>query len=432
MQALLSSRRSFLQTTLLGAAGLGALSFSRAAEAPVSTDLPNRIHGLLLGAFLGDALGGPIEFQPPDKVQGIADPPKRWHDDELLDDAALAATANRLRLRSYHELRPEPESYGQWNVNSAPGTVTDDSRHKLLLLHGLRRAEARNAWPFDVRALAQAHLDWPEQSFIRDRPAYRALCDDWLAEWQLGARWVLGERDPARALPPERMWVGLPTCCGQMTLPPLAALFAGRPDDAYRAAFQLAFFDNGIGRDLNAVLVAGLAQALVTPVDALKPTAAWDTVLRALRETDPYRFRKVRWTHRAVDRWLDFAERAATEAGSRPARMFAALEREFATTTKWEAQVPVSVAFACIRLARHNPLAALQLSLEWGHDSDSYSSLLGAFVGALHGPDIFPAAWRTQLADRLRADFNADFNEEVTLLVRLQQLGRSRKLVADD
>ena len=36
--------------------------------------------------------------------------------------------------------------------------------------------------------------------------------------------------------------------------------------------------------------------------------------------------------------------------------------------------MPVVVAFACVAMASHDPLAALQLSLEWGH-AVSYTHL---------------------------------------------------------
>lgn len=415
MKSLLS-RRDFLAAT--GGALLAAGCASR-GEPTEPDGLAERIRGLLLGTYLGDALGGPIEFQPADQVAGIANPPKAWWDDEVWDADARRQAAERLRLRSYRELRPRPESYAHWLPDAAPGTITDDSRHKFVLLHALREAERRHRQP-DVRGLAQAYLDWPQLPALRRRPHYSELCADWIEEWQLGARWVLGDRDEHRALPPERMWIGLPTCCGQMTSLPLAAVHAGRPEAAYRAAYELGFFDNGFGKDLNAALVAGLAVALAIP--ASTPAAeAWSKIIATLRQTDPLRHGSVRWTHRSVDRWLDVAHAQVVAAQGRPARLFAGLNREFAQTTKWEAQVPFTVVFACAEFAEWDPLAALQLSLEWGHDSDSYAQLLGAFVGALNGPDIFPAAWRNTVTERLREDYEVEIEADTRLLVRLHR-----------
>ena len=201
------TRRRFCQC--LAAALALAAHLSHAETPALQPSLEDRIRGLVLGGALGDALGGPIEFQARDKIQGLPDPPKVWRDGEKLDAAARAATAGRLRLRPYGALRPVPESYGQWNTNAEPGTITDDTRHKLVLLHALHAADQANRWPLRVKDLAQAYLDWPRTKAVVGRPGYEALAADWLEEWQFGARWVLGDRDLAKALPPERMWQSL-------------------------------------------------------------------------------------------------------------------------------------------------------------------------------------------------------------------------------
>jgi hypothetical protein len=298
----------------------------------------------------------------------------------------------------------------------------------LLVLH---RADAADLWPLGVADLARAYVDWPESPAVVGRTGYPALAADWLEEWRFAARWVLGSRDTAVALPPSRMWQGLPTCSGQMSLPPLAAVFAGEPERAYRAAHGLGFFDNGFGKDLNAAIVAGLAVALVTPTKGPGDQAAWDAVIGAMRRCDPYRFGAIRWTQRAVDRWLDFARRAVEGAAGRPARLFATLEKEFAANSKWEAQIPFVVTFASLEICGHHPLAALQLAMEWGHDTDSYAQLTGAFVGALHGPGIFPAAWREAVRDRLVADHGVDLDAECRFLMSLRAKARGRGLVLE-
>ena len=423
------TRRRFIKCS---AAALAiAPSFLRAAPATNEVDVSARIRGLILGGAIGDALGGPIEFQSRASVQGLVDPPKIWRAGEKLDAAARLATASRLQLRSYRDLRPGTESYGQWNPNSEPGTITDDTRHKLVFLHALHIAERNGRWPIGVKELAQAYLDWPKSKAIVGRTGYEELAKDWLEEWQFGARWVLGERDLSKALPPERMWQGLPTCCGQMTLLPLSAIYAGRPEQAYRAAYSLGFFDNGFGKDLNAALVAGLAQALVTSANSGRARPAFEIVLEAMRGTDPFRFRKIRYTERAVDRWLNLALKFAREAQGEPALLFASLEKEFAHTTKWEAQVPFVVAFSCLELADYDPLAALQISMEWGHDTDSYAQLVGAFVGAIHGDALFPAAWRDAVTRRLRMDHGTDLDEECRFLSRLREVAQRKALIAE-
>lgn len=424
-------RRNFLRTAATAWVTLAASPgwpLQAAEGPPKALDLRDRTRGLLLGSALGDAFGGPIEFQSHEDVARIPDPPKVWKDGETLDAQARSATAARLRLRPYAPLRTKPESYAMWNAYAAPGTVTDDTRHKLILLEALRAAVEQDA-DLDARGLAKAYLDWTRQPILQEKQGYDTLAADWLEEWQLSARWILGERDLAKARPPERMWQGLPTCCGQMTLLPLATIFPGQPDRAYLAAWHLGWFDNGFGKDLNAALVAGLATALITPIDPKQPRAAWDAILSSMRSTDPFGYGRIRWTGRAVDRWLDLALRLSREAKGEPARLFAALETEFRQTTKWEAQVPFVVTFACLDLAAHDPLAALQLSLEWGHDTDSYAALLGAFVGAVHGASLFPLEWRDAVAARLRTDLDFDLETACSFLDELRRHARTRPVV---
>jgi ADP-ribosylglycohydrolase len=273
------NRRLFLKTTSLIACSTPLFHHAFAAET-ISADLRDRVHGVLLGSMIGDALGGPIEFQEPSAVQKLNNPPKIWGSDEVIDDASLKAAAARLELKSYEALRPRPEPYAHWTVNAEPGSVTDDSRHKLILLQALHDADAETSWPLTVEGFARAHLEWPKSPDLQDNADFKQLRADWLREWGQGARWVLGNRDPEIALPPTRMWGGLPTCSGQMSLLPLAALFPGQPGPAYRAAYQLGFFDNGFGKDLNAALVAGLAVALVMPSSKAPDPGAWKTIIK--------------------------------------------------------------------------------------------------------------------------------------------------------
>ena len=429
------NRRRFLRASTLGSLTAAAfwsdLAAAGTGPAPAAdSELDARVEGLLLGSLIGDALGGPVEFQDLNEVARLPTPTKRWLDDEVLDAHGLAAARDRLILRPYAPLRPAPEPYAHWSVNAPPGTVTDDSRHKIVLLDCLRTAQKKGRWPISARTLAQTYLDWPAGGPVRQRPDVLKLNEDWLREWHLASRWQLGERKPELALPPERLWSGLPTCCGQMTLPPLAALFPGKPDSAYRAAYSLAYFDNGWGRDLNAALVAGLAEALTVPANLPTP-AAWERIYQAMRGPDPYRYREVPWTHRSVDRWLDLAQSAAREANRHPARLFQRLETEFRQTIKWEAQVPFVVAFAVLALCDHDPLAALQLSIEWGHDTDSYAQLVGAFIGARHGVGLFPERLARPVRERLAADYGQDVREWVTLLQAIRRRGAQTRLIAD-
>ncbi|MEZ4702930.1 MAG: ADP-ribosylglycohydrolase family protein [Rhodothermales bacterium] len=353
---------------------LPATVLAQSATAP-------RIEGLLIGALIGDAAGGPDEFQTPERSGWTAG-------DGPLTDEGIAALRARFRLKPYTR-RPEPEPYAHWLPDAPPGTVTDDSRFKILFFRSL----AETGRP-DRLAFARTLLAWRADTTGR----YGDLPRQWLDEFAYAARWELGERDPALARPPDRQWGGIPTMAGQMPFLPLAAFHPGDPEAAYRAVWAIDFMDTGYGLDLNAALVAGLAEALA-------PDATWASIEAAMRETDPFGYGDAPWVQRRLDRWLDFAHDAVRRADGRPARLFAILDAELQAEQWWEAWVPMTVVFACAELARYDALATLQLIMEFGHDTDSYMEVAGALFGALHGAEVFPEAIRVTVEARLLADY---------------------------
>nr|MCU0347436.1 ADP-ribosylglycohydrolase family protein [Saprospiraceae bacterium] len=399
---------------------------------PDDAFLRSKTKGLLIGSFFGDALGGPIEFQDHEQIQKTPGPPKLWKRGEVISPAEIQAAAARLWLREYRHLRTIPESYGQWAYNGEPGTVTDDSRHKMVLIGLLRQAEKAGTWPIGPRDMASSYLAWRHSPTIVERPQYHAIVDEWLGETYRAANWLLGSRDTSVAYPTERLWNGLPTCYGQMAQPPLAAIFPGRPQDAYLAAYHLGFYDNGWGKDMNAALVAGLAEAMVIDVEKTGRKAAWERIFKTMRETDPYGYNRIPWTPRSVPLWLDLADSFVLRSEGQPAILFDILNEELKYDIKWEAHVPFVVIFSVLKICDYDPLAALQLSIEWGHDHDSYAQLLGAFVGALHGESLLKQEWQDTVHHRLKLDYGEDWEEWTNLLVRLRGLAGQQQLVKID
>ncbi len=382
-----------------------------------------------MGTFIGDALGGPIEFQGHPEIQATPNPPKLWTDtNNIINDAELKAARERIYFREYKYLRPLPEPYGHWGTNAAPGTVTDDSRHKFILMHMLRKALQKKQWPVTDKTLARAYLSWSNSITIKTHAGYDTLCKQWLYESYKAVNWLLGSREAGKAYPSERLWNALPTCYGQMSLTPLAALFPGEPEKAYLAAYHLAWFENGFAKDMISAIVAGLSAALTLDPSTMTNEQLWNKVIEAMRTTDPYAYTKVPWSERAVERWLNLSDLYVKQSGGSPAKLFALLEKEFMYTTKWEAQVPFMVIFSCLKICKYDPLAALQLSIEWGWDHDSYAQLLGAFVGAIYGPDIFKQDMRNTVAQRLQLDYDEDINEWVSTLMKIKELGDTKKI----
>lgn len=389
----------------------------------------SKIRGLLTGTLLGDALGGPIEFQGHTEIQATPNPPKLWTDtSEIINEEALKAAANRIYLREYKYLRPIPEPYGHWGTNAAPGTVTDDSRHKIIFMHFVRNALQQNKFPATDKQYATAYINWSKSNTIKKHAGYDTLVKQWLDESYKCINWMLGSRKNGEAYPPERLWNALPTCYGQMALLPIAAIYPGEPEKAYLSSYSLAWFENGFAKDMISAINAGLAKALVLDPSHMTNEELWKEVMHTIQVTDPYAYTKVPWSERAVDRWMNLVDLYVKQANGSPAKLFALLEKEFMYTTKWEAQVPFVVIFSCLKICNYDPLAALQLSIEWGWDHDSYAQLLGAFIGAIYGPDIFKKDMRDTITKRMELDYNENIEEWVNTLIKLQQAGRQKQL----
>jgi ADP-ribosylglycohydrolase len=409
---------------------LQTVAFAQKKSPVPGTDfIRNKIKGLLTGTFLGDALGGPIEFQGHPEIQATPNPPKLWTDTtEKMDEAAIKAAANRMYFREYKYLLPFVQSYGCWTLHAPPGSVTDDSRHKMILMHMLRTAIQKNQWPLTEKHSAQAYLDWSQSKVIKTHPGYDTLCPQWLGESYKAINWMMGSRKKGEAYPPERLWNALPTCYGQMALTPMAALYPGEPEKAYLAAYNIAWFDNGFAKDMIGASVAGISVALTLDPKKMTNEQMWYKVFAAMKQTDPYDYLKIPWCERQMQRWLEVADIYVKEANGSPAKLFALLDKEFMYTTKWEAQVPFLVVFAVLKICKYDPLAAMQLCIEWGNDHDTYPQFLGAFIGAMYGPEIFKTDMAAAVTKRVQLDYDENIDEWVNTLITVQQLGRKKEL----
>jgi ADP-ribosylglycohydrolase len=393
----------------------------------------NKTKGLLLGTFIGDALGGPIEFQGHAEIQASPNPPKLWTDTaDLMDDDAIKDAAGRMYFREYKYILPFAQPYGCWAENAPPGSVTDDSRHKMILMQMLRTALQKNQWPLTYKHSAQSYLDWSKSAVIKKHSGYDTLCPQWLGESYKSINWIMGSRKIGEAYPVERMWNAMPTCYGQMALTPMAALYPGEPEKAYLAAYNTAWFDIGFAKDMIAASVAGISVALTLDPSKMKNEQLWEKVFETMKKTDPYDYSKVPWCSRQVQRWLDVADLYAKESNGSPAKLFALLDKEFIYTTKWEAQVPFLVVFSILKICKYDPLAAMQLSIEWGNDHDTYPQFLGAFIGAIYGPDIFKAGMKDMVTKRLQLDYDENIEEWVNTLMKVQELGKTKALFKND
>ncbi len=377
-------------------------------------------------------MGGPVEFDEEGRAGQLMPRLRDWPRERAIGPSDLKTLAASLPLHGYEQLRPTTASYGPWTTSAPAGTVTDDSRHKIILMDALRRARDSGE-PATRRSLAKAYLRFDNHPCIAAHPGYSDLNEEGHAEFRQAARWVLGQTSTERALPPERIWAGVGTCCGMMTLLPLAGAFPNRPEAAYRAAFELGFFDNGNAKDINAALVAALAVAITLDADHNDPASrrqAWQQLKQVMLETDPFRYEDSPYTKRPVRQWMDYAEEAVRRSAGSPKALYRIFADECRVEHWWESHLIFVIVLACSELCDYDPLATMHVILDFGYDTDSSAQVLGAIAGALFGSDVFPAAMRATVTEQFQADYLEDLDEWTAVLSDLSDRGRFPQVVA--
>ncbi len=385
-------------------------------ETAAESEIASRIRGLIMGGVLGDAIGGPVEFQSGDKIDAVLPGTRKWNVDRRLTETERRTLAETLKLHSYEELRPGIESYGQWAIKAPAGTVTDDTRHKMVLIRTLQSAVAKQQFPVRARDLARAYIDFTPYQGIQPEGELAKMNDEGFREYRMAARWLLGERNLGTARPLDRLWSGIPNCSGQMMLTPLAAAFPGQPEAAYRAAYALDFIDGPGARDMACALVAGLAAVLSPPATDLPESDRWKLLLNTMRATDPYKYSDVPFAGRPLLGWMDKAEEFASSANGIPAKLFERLEKDGQPVYWWDAHFTLLVPMTMLFFCEFDTLAALHLTLDFGHDTDSYAHVLGAMSGAVIGESVFPQEMQTTVRNRMQADYGEDIDDWHTTL----------------
>jgi ADP-ribosylglycohydrolase len=357
--------------------------------------LESKIEGMLIGSAIGDASGGPVEF---------VIPPERsfWSTtDQKITREGIETMGGLFKLRPYPK---DVEPFAQWEPYGPEGTITDDTRFKMILFNTLKNYSGE----LTQQNFAQSVMDFRETLAEKYKDNY----DEWIPEIAFATNWVLGKKE--NAYPAERIWGGIPTMEGQMPFIPIAALNPGDPTWCYEKTYELGYFDIGIAKDINSALVAGLARAL-------QPDGNWENFEDAMRNVDPYKYNEVLYVDRQLIKWLDLSHHLVEKAEGNIAKLFELLEENLETTYWWESWVPIVVVIACAEIVDYDPLASMQLMIEFGHDTDSYAQVMGAILGAIHGYVIWPAEIRTTVNGRMKEQFNQNVDDWMNLINKYLQ-----------
>ncbi|MFF5978389.1 ADP-ribosylglycohydrolase family protein [Streptomyces olindensis] len=339
--------------------------------------LDERITGALVGAAVGDALGGPVEGYAPEqilerhggRVHGIVGP---WHGDDWRTARPLAP---------YHK---------------GDGHVTDDT----LMTHALVRVYARVRDHLDAYAIAD-HLvpdlmtepRWIPELETEALPLQRIF----LAEKWLVARLHYGHADPREA-----GTGNIVNCGAAMYMAPVGLVNAADPRAAYAEALDVAgAHQSSYGREAAGVLAAAVAAACT-------PGATPDSVVSACLSLAKD------GTRTAIERVCEEAARHTDfESALRPLREavapydtvgpdYRAPSLGARRPSRLHAIEELPVALGMLLVAQGDYRHAVLGAVNYGRDCDSIATMAGALAGALGAP--VPEDWAKTVAEASRLD----------------------------
>ncbi|MGW0330679.1 ADP-ribosylglycohydrolase family protein [Streptomyces sp. NPDC003011] len=339
--------------------------------------LDERITGALVGAAVGDALGGPVEGYSPaqilerhaGRVHGVVGP---WNGD---------AWRTARPLAPYHK---------------GDGHVTDDT----LMTHALVRVYAQVRDHLDAYAVADRLVPdlmttprWIPELEAEALPLHRIF----LAEKWLVARLHYGHVDPREA------GVGNIVNCGAaMYMAPAGLVNAADPRAAYAEALDIAgAHQSSYGREAAGVLAAAVAAATA-------PGATVDSVVCACLALAKDGTREaIEKVCEAASRHTDFESalvplRAAVAPYDTVGPDYRSPSLGARRPSRLHAIEELPVALGMLVVARGDYRHAVLGAVNYGRDCDSIATMAGAISGALGSP--VPETWAKQVSEASRLD----------------------------
>ncbi|WP_037842288.1 ADP-ribosylglycohydrolase family protein [Streptomyces sp. NRRL F-5126] len=344
-------------------------------------NLEDRVTGCLLGAAVGDALGGPVEGWTPEqiterhggRVRGIVGP---FHGD---------AWRTARPIAPYHK---------------GDGHVTDDT----LMTQALVRVYAKVRDHLDAYSVAD-HLvpdlignpRWIPELEAEALPLQRIF----LAEKWIVARLHYGHVDPREA------GVGNIVNCGAaMYMAPVGVVNAGNPAGAYAEALEVAApHQSSYGREAAGVFAAAVAAAF-TP--GATPSSVVEEALRLAKDGTRAAIEAVCERARAFGDWeealVPLREAVAPFDTVGPRYREPSLGARRPSRLHSIEELPVALAMLLIGGGDFE--STVLGSVNYGRDCDSIATMSGSIAGALGGSGAVPAAWGDEVARASRLDLH--------------------------
>jgi ADP-ribosylglycohydrolase len=208
----------------------------------------------VLGTVLGDAIGGPFEFGPLERVPALTG--GDWIDGLYPYPAEMGGP---------HGVWKPPSDAPSADSERAPaGTGTDDTRLNWLFLElacDLGRMPG-------AREVAERYLELyehPERAF----PSHAKMTRLQFEHWEPVCRGYLGQRSTVFPdLPPDvllarALGLNFPILSGLIAWTWAGLLYPGQPEAAYEAVFRADFYDIGYAREAVGLLAAAIGVGVV-------------------------------------------------------------------------------------------------------------------------------------------------------------------------
>ncbi|MER5568674.1 ADP-ribosylglycohydrolase family protein [Streptomyces goshikiensis] len=343
--------------------------------------LDDRAAGCLIGAAVGDALGGPVEGWTPEqiverhggRVHGVVGP---WYED----------------WRTARPIAP---------YHKGDGHVTDDT----LMTHALVRVYEAVRDHLDAYAVAD-HLVPDLMTNPRWIPELEAEALP-LQRIFLAEKWIVTRLHYAHADPREAGAGNIVNCGAAMYMAPVGIVNAGNPEGAYAEALDIAgAHQSSYGREAAGVFAAAVAAACAPGATAgsVVETAlalAKDGTREAIAAV-----REVALGQRDVESAL-----APLRAAVAPYDSVGADYRKPSLGARRPSRLhsieELPVALGMLLVADGAYETSVLGAVNYGRDCDSIATMAGAIAGALGGEGAVPAAWAKQVAEASRLDLHA-------------------------
>ncbi|WP_420081087.1 ADP-ribosylglycohydrolase family protein [Streptomyces sp. JL4002] len=363
--------------------------------------LEDRAAGCLIGAAVGDALGGPVEGWTPDqilerhggRVHGIVGP---WHEN----------------WRTARPIAP---------YHKGDGHVTDDT----LMTHALVRVYGTVRDHLDAHALAE-HLVPDLMGTPRWIPELEAEALP-LQRIFLAEKWMVTRLHYAHADPREAGNGNIVNCGAAMYMAPVGIVNAGNPAGAYAEAVDVSgAHQSSYGREAAGVFAAAVAAACTPGATAASVVETALSLAKDGTRAAIAAVREVAAEHRDFESALAPLRAAVAPYDSvGPDYRTPSLDARRPSRLHAIEELPVALGMLLVADGRYE--TAVLGSVNYGRDCDSIATMAGAIAGAMGGEAAVPAAWAKQVAEASRLDLHAPAATTAEVAREVFALDRARR-----